>query len=528
MRSILKENKGRKIAVLSFGAAMYALLFSVGSQIDAFGTAGLGATLGRFAVSFPAAWLILLALMEFLMPKMVCMPKQAGRPFHTFAAFIGIGLCYVPMLLIEYPGSFVYDTSAQIWQVASGQYNAAHPLAHTLLLGFCLSFYDVFQSIERCAFLYSVLQSALIAGCFALICASISRTCSRRAARLSVVYFGLFPYHMLFAGNYTKDVLFGAFFALLVAYLMEETQTGLTLGRRIVLILSGTLACLFRNNMIYSLAVWIVLAMIWGKGMRRTVCFALAAALLGAGAGAGLAALTNAEGGDAKEMFSVPAQQLARAYQESPESFTPEERAAMDEFFKQECYTRYDEKFADPVKNFINTPAVMANPRGALKLWASIGKKCPDIYHDAFWNLALPFLYPYRSYHGTVQYIELGLNPRVLGDPFGQTPPTQPQRFEAARAWLDGHVASNGASGIPVLRWLLNAGLLIWVMLLCAGYALYSGRGKRFTLIGLVLLLWLTYLLGPVMQGRYLYPFVCVLPLLLAIPKTEEVEKIDI
>ena len=78
------------------------------------------------------------------------------------------------------------------------------------------------------------------------------------------------------------------------------------------------------------------------------------------------------------------------------------------------------------------------------------------------------------------------------------------------------------------MRWLLNAGLLIWVMLLCAGYALYSGRGKRFTLLGLVLLLWLTYLLGPVMQGRYLYPFVCVLPLLLAIPKTEEVEKIDI
>ena len=30
------------------------------------------------------------------------------------------------------------------------------------------------------------------------------------------------------------------------------------------------------------------------------------------------------------------------------------------------------------------------------------------------------------------------------------------------------------------------------------------------------------------MQGRYLYPFVCVLPLLLAIPKTEEVEKIDV
>ena len=31
--------------------------------------------------------------------------------------------------------------------------------------------------------------------------------------------------------------------------------------------------------------------------------------------------------------------------------------------------------------------------------------------------------------------------------------------------------------------------------------------------MALPLLLYATYLLGPVMQGRYLYPFVCVLPL---------------
>ena len=35
-------------------------------------------------------------------------------------------------------------------------------------------------------------------------------------------------------------------------------------------------------------------------------------------------------------------------------------------------------------------------------------------------------------------------------------------------------------------------------------------------MLALPVLLYMTYLLGPVMQGRYLYPFVCILPVLLA------------
>ena len=93
----------------------------------------------------------------------------------------------------------------------------------------------------------------------------------------------------------------------------------------------------------------------------------------------------------------------------------------------------------------------------------------------------------------------------------GQPPMTQPSRFEAARKWLDEAVYSTGADGIPLLRLMMNTGLVFWALFLCLlVVAAYGGRALGVLL--LPLLLYGTYLLGPVMQGRYLYPFLCVLP----------------
>ena len=76
-----------------------------------------------------------------------------------------------------------------------------------------------------------------------------------------------------------------------------------------------------------------------------------------------------------------------------------------------------------------------------------------------------------------------------------------------------------------MLRWVFNAGLVIWLMGLAVLFAMHRGDWARFAVLLLPILLWGTYLLGPVMQGRYLYPFVCMLPLLLAVPKEGEMER---
>ena len=89
----------------------------------------------------------------------------------------------------------------------------------------------------------------------------------------------------------------------------------------------------------------------------------------------------------------------------------------------------------------------------------------------------------------------------------------QPRRFAAIRTWLDRQIYATGADSIPVLRWLMNTGAVYWFLLFCLLRVIAWGRRRCLAALLLPLLLFGTFLLGPVMQGRYLYPFICALPL---------------
>lgn len=526
VKNLFCENRGRKLAVLLLGAFGYALLTALCSQIEQFGATAWSRTLARFAAAFPIAFVVLAALLAIAMPKLMCRPRESQKPFCTWGAALLFFACYTPMLLIEYPGSFQYDVTVQAFQVATGRYTQFHPLANTLFLKVCLDAYAVLQSFEKCALLISGIQMLLVSMCFALIAASVSRTCSRRAAHFTMAFFALCPYHWIFASSFVKDVTFGTFFALFAAYMLEFIHFGgLPRGRVAMAVFAGMMACLLRNNMIYAMAVWIVLLLIFGRRTRRAACLALLVAVLGVGVNQGLAALVQAGGGDAKEMLSVPIQQLCRAYRLAPECFTESDMVEMDAFFEDQAYTRYDPTLSDPTKNKFATDVFLEDKAAFFALWKRIGVQCPQIYLDAFLNTALPFLYPYQRYQGTAPYIESGVQKGALTMPFGAPDIVQLRRFEALRTWLDENIWATGARDIPALRWVFNAGVVIWLMLLSALFAMYTGNWKRFGILLLPILLWGTYLLGPVMQGRYLYPFICMLPLLLAVPKEGETER---
>lgn len=85
---------------------------------------------------------------------------------------------------------------------------------------------------------------------------------------------------MIFASTCTKDVLFSGFLTLFFALTLELQRVGtLTKPRLIILVISGMLVCLLRNNMIYAMLVWVALLMLFGKGVRRIACYALIAAI---------------------------------------------------------------------------------------------------------------------------------------------------------------------------------------------------------------------------------------------------------
>ena len=505
----------RRRAVLLLGALVYAVLYAFCSQIDEVGFIQWRAAVARFALALPVALAALWLLMRHVLPKTEMKPDaDEKKPFRAWGAFLFIFCCYVPMFLIEYPGSFTYDCPNQVLEIVHNEYRTHHPLLHTLLIRFAISFFNLFQSMEKCGALYSVIQMTLVSLCFAQVCASLSRSMSRRAARLTMLFFGLYPSHMAFASNCTKDVLFSAFLALFLALCFEEIACGLTCGRRVLQVVSGVLACLLRNNMIYAMIAWVVLLLLIRRRYLRMALCGVLAILLALGINAGLKEATHAQSGSIVEMFSVPIQQLARVRLYAPQMLNQEELEAVDAVFQGWRFYQYEPTISDPIKNNLVEPIFRENLPGFLKAWVTVGIKCPSIYLDAFLSLALPSMYPYREYKVPVEYIELG-GDIALTASFGLEPMTRPRRFDAIREWLAEHIFSTGADDIPVVRWLFNTGFIFWLLLLLVLYDMYCGRWDRVLLCILPVLLWGTYLLGPVMQGRYLYPFICVLPLFL-------------
>ena len=511
-----KKDALRRRAVLLVGAVIYAALYAFCSQIDETGFIQWSTAAARFAIALPVALAALGLLMRFVLPKTEMKPDAEGtKSFCTWGAFLFIFCCYVPMFLIEFPGSFTYDTQSEAAQIAGNAYSSGFPLLHTLMIRFCVSLRGVLGTMNRCAALYSMIQMALTAICFSQVSGSISRSVSRRAARLSMLFFGLYPLHMAFASNCTKDVLFSAFLALYVALCFEEIVCGITRSRRALQFISGVIACLLRNNMIYALVGWTLILLLSRKRFRRMALCGVLIAAMSLGVNTGLKAATHAESGDIIELFSVPIQQLARVRLYAPQVLNQEEMDVIDTVYQGWRFYQYEPTLADCIKNNIVDRVFEENLEDFLKTWVSVGAKCPAVYLDALLNLALPSLYPYRSWHGAAEYLETGCNDDVLSGPFGAENLTQPECFANVRLWLDEHLWETGAAETPVVHWLFNTGAIYWLLLLAFLYDVYGARWDRVRLELLMVLLWVPYLLGPVMQARYMYPFVCVLPLFL-------------
>ena len=521
-----KENARERLVAVS-GGAMYALFAALGWQAQHGVHVAPLTTLVLFAVLTPVFAAALHALLGGGAGRLLGRLCRRGRGkasalerrlFRAGYAYLAIFACYLPMLLAAWPGSFAYDVPFQLRQVFTGAYSTHHPLLHTLLLGGCVGLGRALGNINLGAALYTVLQMAALAGCFALACASVARRCGGVSAWRCAVFFALYPLHMFFAVNATKDVLFSGFFALtlaLLSELLEEEGRPLRLYAGLTAAAAGML--LLRNNALYALVVWAVLMLPALLSRRRCVLLCVTGALiLSLAAGNTLKRTTGAVSGDMSEMLSWPIQQLARARLYEEERLTQQERDAVDALLPGEAWRKYDPTISDPVKFEFDTAAFRADPGGYARVYLSIGAKCPGSYIDALAALTYPFFYPYSEYGVSGYYLQMGVSTEQTEqwcdfDWIRQTGPAK--RVLDSLAWRFG---AKGAMQIPVIGWLFNLGLIVWVMLFFVLREAYCGRWLRFGAGLLPVLLWGTFLLGPVMAGRYIYPFVCSLPVLAA------------
>lgn len=430
--------------------------------------------------------------------------------WRRFLLALGIlAMCWLPYLVLCWPGSLTYDAQ---WQL--GQYfgrTAAtnhHPWLSTLLMG---GIVDLGRSLDWGLFLYVLFQSALCAAVFAAVCVQAERLAGRRAFWLTLAYYALVPTWGAYAQMVVKDTLFYGVFAAFFLGLAEVLRRRGTAGPALLAGLGLlALACaLLRNNGVY-LVVPALLAL--GAAVRRPK---IRAVLAGLGAGVlvlylafiqlALPALGVAPG-SSREMLSLPFQQTARYVALYGDELTAEEIAVIDSVLDYEAVvSSYDPRVADPVKNtYHGTPEAMGD---YWELWLDCGLRHPDAYLQATWNAMFGYFLPgyrYGSFGGNyfmTQEERYGIQVNF--------------RFPAAASAVDGF--SRLWSVTPGLALLNAPGTHAWALILCTAALL---RKRRWQALAAVFPLWLALAIccvSPV-NGlvRYVLPIMAAMPTLLS------------
>lgn len=460
-----------------------------------------------------------------------CAGRKGSFP-GAFALIFG-GFC-IPFATY-YPAIMAYDVIPQLDQIRASGLTTHHPLIHTLMLKGCLGVGELLSFLpnaDRAGLaLYSVLQMAVVAACFAWVyCFLCRRGVSKLLCYAFVLFAAVFPTHGMLAVSITKDTIYAALTMVFTAFAYELATEEESLGKGwfVCYGLLTVLLLLFRNNSVYAWILY-VLAVTFSV-LRRKPCFKKicgvhgAAFLLYVALNTLMVQASSATSDTyAREMLSVPAQQIARVVQYHEEELTQEDLEAVAAVWGENL-PEYVPAIADRSKKDI------AGDRETLRIfareWVSLGLRYPGAYLQAFllknkgmWDLTdVTYLNDVYSY--AKGYLQI-------------TYPSDQQPYMEALA--PGYVRHQKlqplqslyryfAAGDELWRYCPPAALVMQPAFTCYLLLFYClcciGLKKRTLLLPAVYLLALagTLLLGPCVLTRYVYPLmlsVAVLALLL-------------
>lgn len=444
---------------------------------------------------------------------------------------------WLPAYLAYYPAICSYDFTIQLGQIVSGAYNAHHPLLHTLLIKWFMAlgntlFGDVNGGIALFALLQMILLAAVLSGGIRMLASAGVKWYFRL---LLLLYSMFFPIHWYMSITLAKDTIFtifvGGFFLFYAALLQKRSNRLNPGGWDIGFLITILGMVLFRNNGRYALMVLLfvqLLTIVWGKQYRkfyvRIFCVTLLGVLLGSGALQLIFQKTGAVQGDAREMLSVPIQQISRVMVYHENELSDKDKALINEFILYEAYRNYRPEIADPVKGNTVSWVVRYRAKDFLDTYLGLFGQFPEDYFNAALALDAGYLWMGDISHASInqKFSEdrgLGyIQTRWLTDELLERGLYQDSKCPWLKRQLEYFADTNAYLSIPVLKYLFVPGTYLWAYLLLAGGLLIKRRFVLLLPMAFVLGYYVTLLLGPAVQMRYLYPLMIAFPFLMVLP----------
>lgn len=429
-----------------------------------------------------------------------------------------------------YPAIMAYDVIPQLDQIKISGYTTHHPLIHTLFLSLSLKIGEMLPFVHNAdragLAVYTVVQMLFVAGCFAWAAVFMRRKgVSKWVCRLFVLCAAFFPTHGMLAVSITKDTIYAALVMVFTVFVWDmitwrkDSLPGK--GWSAAYTVLTALLLLFRNNSVYAWVLFLLAVSVCffrkdagdRRFFRRMCVLHGTAFLLYLLLNTGLAAASHATNSTyAREMLSVPAQQIARVAAYHEEELTEKDRENLAVIWGEGNLPEYVPAIADRSKRDI--PNDKEALRVLAKEWASLGVRYPGEYVKAFllknkgmWHLE-DDSYLFDVYSYAKGYLQITY-PSDQQEYMEALVPgyVRHQRLQSLQSVYRYFAAADAVwRYIPPLALVMQPAFYCWLLfyycLCCIG--LKAGRG----LIPAVYLLALagTLLLGPCVLVRYVYP----------------------
>jgi hypothetical protein len=426
-------------------------------------------------------------------------------------------VCWFIYYLFYLPSPLATDSLVQIAQAThDNPLSNHHPIAHTLLIAIFVNTSRLLTGTITCGVIaYSMAQMATMALISGYMLAFLKKERASRLIRILLLGFlAVNPVVACYSFTVWKDILFAGTLVLLTIqlYKLVKDPDGLIESPlcllRFFLILAAV--ALLRNNGIYIVVVVLVATCIMFRAQIRLLlvpsiatvaCYFL---LVGpVFSGLGIAPTEFAESAN------IPIQQIANTAKLG--QLTSEQERYLSESLasRERLAELYRSSISDPVKF---DAQVIANRHNLeddkfrfISTWFDIGINNPKRYSDSYLL-------------GTLGYWKIGVTPYNLTqyyyqdrqiNIFGENTTTQ------IRGLIEGAVFA--ASSKPIVRFLFDTGLLVWLLLFTIVVNVARKR-RRLLLVALpLLILWGTLMIAtPVAnEFRYVYGLYLSLPVLI-------------
>ncbi len=329
------------------------------------------------------------------------------RPFpfegglRTYLFLVGVILaCWLPYIILTYPGVVWYDTQQQLLQwfgfkntFTDGTFfSDQHPVLDTVIFGVFVQLGGALGSRDVGPFLYSIVQAVVTAS--ALVSAvrySHDIGLSRRFCTVELLFFALFPVIPLYSIGMVKDSVFLPFFIWFTIVFIEVIRTqarSLHDSKTVAVLIFLSLAVsLTKKTGFYVVVLSCVVALFsLPKKQRARLAFSMAVPLIVMVVVLPFVIFPplHIEKGGKQEMLAIPFQQSALLVKEHAKDMSQADLNGIYAILGSDVGNRYQWWAADNVKGYTWDSAKNKSLPRYFAIWLKEGIQHPGTYLQAY------------------------------------------------------------------------------------------------------------------------------------------------